>query len=190
MLGSKQVILKSFGNKKPVRISYGIVDSQFGDIVLGFLKDANDAICYLHFAKSEDKENITNNYESLLQKRWPNALLLEDLSQARVLANRIFSEEEMILNVVVSGTPFQEAVWNELLKIPSGQTCTYGDIANRIGNPNAVRAVGTAVGSNEISIVIPCHRVVSKNGDIKYGGGKTRKIRLLKYEYEKSLSGN
>ncbi|XP_011178151.1 methylated-DNA--protein-cysteine methyltransferase, inducible [Zeugodacus cucurbitae] len=189
MLGTKQVVLKSFGNRKPVRISYGIIDSEFGDIVLGFLKDANDAICYLHFAKDEDKENKVNNSEASLQKRWPNALLVEDLDQARTLAARIFSEEEIKLNVMVSGTPFQEAVWSELLKIPSGQTCTYGDIANRIGKPNAVRAVGTAVGSNEISIVIPCHRVVSKNGDIKYGGGRTRKIHLLKYEYEKSLIG-
>ncbi|XP_053947413.1 methylated-DNA--protein-cysteine methyltransferase, inducible [Anastrepha ludens] len=189
MLNSKKVIFKSFGNKKPVRISYGLVKTDFGDIVLGFLKDSNDAVCYLHFAESSSdctgKENKASNYEAPLQKRWPDALLSEDLTQAQMIAHKIFSDEESTIHVLVAGTPFQEAVWEELLKIPSGQTCTYGDIAKRIGKPKAVRAVGTAVGSNEVSIVIPCHRVISKNGDIKYGGGKARKISLLKYECKK-----
>ncbi|XP_036325179.1 methylated-DNA--protein-cysteine methyltransferase [Rhagoletis pomonella] len=187
MLNSKRVLLKSIGNKKPIRISYGLATTPFGDIVLGFLKDSGgDAICYLHFAESSSghkgKENKISNYGIALQERWPKALLSEDITHAQNLADKIFNDEETILNVVMDGTPFQERVWEELLKIPSGQTCTYGDIAERIGKPKAVRAVGTAVGSNEVSIVIPCHRVVSKNGDIKYGGGRERKIRLIKYE--------
>ncbi|XP_020716520.1 uncharacterized protein LOC101454358 isoform X1 [Ceratitis capitata] len=184
MLNSKQVIFKTFGKNKPIRISYGLVGSRFGDIVLGFLTDSKNAICYLHFAESHDKEN--KNYEVLLQRRWPEALLNEDVALAKILADKIFSDEAQVLNVIVGGTPFQENVWKELINIPSGQTCTYSDIAKRIGKPNAVRAVGTAVGSNEVSIVIPCHRVVSRNGDVKYGGGKIRKINMLTYERENS----
>ncbi|XP_023159494.1 uncharacterized protein LOC101454358 isoform X2 [Ceratitis capitata] len=163
MLNSKQVIFKTFGKNKPIRISYGLVGSRFGDIVLGFLTDSKNAICYLHFAESHDKEN--KNYEVLLQRRWPEALLNEDVALAKILADKIFSDEAQVLNVI---------------------TCTYSDIAKRIGKPNAVRAVGTAVGSNEVSIVIPCHRVVSRNGDVKYGGGKIRKINMLTYERENS----
>lgn len=81
------------------------------------------------------------------------------------------------------GTPFQERVWQALLEIPYGVTCSYEDIARAVGSPKGVRAVGTANGCNRIAIVIPCHRVVNKNGELGgYGGGLWRKKALLALE--------
>jgi O-6-methylguanine DNA methyltransferase len=81
------------------------------------------------------------------------------------------------------GTEFQERVWSELSVIPYGETLSYEALAGRVGVPGAVRAVGTANGANRIAIVIPCHRVVRKNGDTGgYGGGRWRKVALLDLE--------
>jgi methylated-DNA-[protein]-cysteine S-methyltransferase len=81
------------------------------------------------------------------------------------------------------GTPFQRKVWNELSGIPYGETISYGELANRIGNPHASRAVGLANGSNPIPIVIPCHRVIGSNGKLTgYGGGLPIKEKLLALE--------
>jgi len=82
-----------------------------------------------------------------------------------------------------SGTPFQERVWNALLAIPYGEVRSYLDIARALGDPKAVRAVGAANGSNPISIVVPCHRVIGSDGSIVgYGGGIDRKRWLLAHE--------
>jgi len=87
------------------------------------------------------------------------------------------------LPVAFGGTDFQRSVWRALTKIPCGQTCSYGDIARRIGNPSAVRAVGLANGSNPVGIVVPCHRVIGANGTLTgYGGGIERKRWLLRHE--------
>ncbi|HVY81313.1 MAG TPA: methylated-DNA--[protein]-cysteine S-methyltransferase [Steroidobacteraceae bacterium] len=81
------------------------------------------------------------------------------------------------------GTPFQQAVWTALRAIPAGQTISYGALAERLGNPQAVRAVGLANGSNPIPIVIPCHRVIGSDGSLTgYGGGLERKRWLLAHE--------
>jgi methylated-DNA-[protein]-cysteine S-methyltransferase len=81
------------------------------------------------------------------------------------------------------GTLFQQSVWQALLKIPRGQTISYGDISRQIGNPMAVRAVGSAVGRNPVSIIIPCHRVLGTDGSLTgYAGGLDRKTNLLKLE--------
>ena len=80
----------------------------------------------------------------------------------------------------IAGTPFQRKVWNALPKIPAGQTMTYGALATKLGSPNAMRAVGHANGSNPISVVIPCHRLIAANGSlVKYGSGLARKRWLL-----------
>lgn len=81
------------------------------------------------------------------------------------------------------GTAFQESVWLQLSKIPFGETCCYGDIARRIDNPNSVRAVGLANGSNPISIIVPCHRVIGADGSLTgFGGGLDIKQKLLTHE--------
>lgn len=81
------------------------------------------------------------------------------------------------------GTHFQRQVWQQLSRIPYGQTCSYGDIAERINNPKAVRAVGSANGKNPFSIIVPCHRVIGANGRLSgYAGGVSRKTWLLQHE--------
>ena len=82
-----------------------------------------------------------------------------------------------------SGTPFQRKVWSALRRIPAGKTRAYSDIARQIGSPRAVRAVGAANGANPIPIVVPCHRVIGKDGDLTgYGGTLERKEWLLRHE--------
>ena len=95
---------------------------------------------------------------------------------------------------VSAGTPFQQAVWLALMRIPHGQTCTYGQLAQSIYKANASRAVGTAVGRNPISVLIPCHRVIGSQGQMTgYAGGLWRKEALLQLEFPaskiKSLKG-
>ena len=87
------------------------------------------------------------------------------------------------LALVPEGTPFQQRVWRSLCEIPYGATTTYGELAARLGNPNASRAVGLANGRNPIPIVIPCHRVIGRDGTlVGYGGGLPIKQRLLALE--------
>lgn len=87
------------------------------------------------------------------------------------------------LPIVFSGTDFQKSVWKQLCHIPYGHTINYGSIAAKLGKPDASRAVGHANGSNPISIVVPCHRVIGKNGDlVGYGGKLWRKKWLLEHE--------
>lgn len=91
--------------------------------------------------------------------------------------------EAFDLPLVPQGTPFQLAVWKRLCEIPYGETISYGELARRVGNPNASRAVGLANGSNPIPIVIPCHRVIGSNGKLTgYGGGLPIKEKLLALE--------
>ena len=90
--------------------------------------------------------------------------------------------------VAFGGTDFQHKVWMEVNKIPFGETSTYEKIANNLGNPNAVRAVGTAIGANPILIMLPCHRIVGKYGQLTgYAGGLWRKSKLLEMEQKESV---
>ncbi len=83
----------------------------------------------------------------------------------------------------IAGTPFQQKVWNALAQIPAGTTMSYGALAARIDTPKAIRAVGHANGSNPISVVLPCHRLIGADGSlVKYGGGLARKRWLLRHE--------
>lgn len=95
--------------------------------------------------------------------------------------------QSFLLKLEPAGTAFQQAVWRELLTIPYGQTVSYLDIAHRLGDEQAVRAVGTANAQNKIAIIIPCHRVVGSDGKlVGYGGGLWRKAWLLNHEKKRS----
>ena len=91
--------------------------------------------------------------------------------------------ETFDLDLDPHGTPFQQRVWDELTRIPYGETISYSELAHRLGDPKLVRAVGLANGRNPISIVIPCHRVIGADGSlVGYGGGLERKRWLLEHE--------
>ncbi|HZR67322.1 MAG TPA: methylated-DNA--[protein]-cysteine S-methyltransferase [Terriglobales bacterium] len=110
-----------------------------------------------------------------------SAALKETVRQLRAY----FSGElkDFDLPLAPQGTEFQQNVWAELCKIPYGETISYGELARRIGNPNASRAVGLANGSNPIPVIIPCHRVIGSNGKLTgYGGGLPIKEKLLALE--------
>ncbi len=110
--------------------------------------------------------------------------------EIRMQLDSYFAGELRAFDVALDlqGTPFQLRVWQALLDIPYGETISYGEQARRIGNPQAMRAVGLANGRNPISIVVPCHRVIGKNGSLTgYGGGLDRKRFLLDLEKRPAL---
>ena len=122
-----------------------------------------------------------------MMKRWPAATFREDAQVTAPYASRIFTPEmwteDNPLRVVFIGTDFEIRVWETLLRIPLGRATTYSDIADRLGKPKAARAVGTAVGRNPISFVVPCHRVLGKSGGLcGYHWGLTRKRAILGWE--------
>ena len=116
------------------------------------------------------------------------AEIVEDASRTaevrRQLAEYFAGERrEFDLALAPQGTPFERAVWGELLKIPFGETRTYGEIAETLGRPGAARAVGRANSANPIPIVVPCHRVIGSDGSLTgFGGGLDAKSRLLELE--------
>ena len=128
-----------------------------------------------------------------MRRRWPKAKYVEDYAATAAMARRVFDsalwKPNQPLRVVLIGTDFEVRVWEKLLTIPMGKLTTYSDIARSTGAPKAARAVGTAVGKNQISFVVPCHRVVAKNGDITgYHWGISRKRAMLGWEAGMSAS--
>ena len=111
--------------------------------------------------------------------------VLKILDQAAREFEEYFAGDRRSFDVAldVNGTEFQKSVWDQLKKIPYGQTCSYSDIARRLKNDGAVRAVGTANGRNPVSVIVPCHRVIAADGTLGgYSGGLGIKAKLLKLE--------
>ncbi|MDO8875542.1 MAG: bifunctional helix-turn-helix domain-containing protein/methylated-DNA--[protein]-cysteine S-methyltransferase [Pseudolabrys sp.] len=128
-----------------------------------------------------------------MRARWPKAKYVEDYAATAATARRIFDQAmwkpDQPLRVVLIGTDFEIRVWEKLLTIPMGKLATYSDLARSAGAPKAARAVGAAVGKNPICFVVPCHRVVGKNGDITgYHWGLTRKRAMLGWEAGMSVA--
>jgi O-6-methylguanine DNA methyltransferase len=123
-----------------------------------------------------------------LRRCLPDADCREGFSPNQIAAKQIVEylegkRREFDLTVDLRGTDFQLKVWDALLELEYGETCSYSDIATRVGSPNAVRAVGSANGANPISLVVPCHRVIAADGKLGgYGGGLPLKRRLLAME--------
>ncbi|MGH6658454.1 MAG: bifunctional transcriptional activator/DNA repair enzyme AdaA [Sphingomicrobium sp.] len=126
--------------------------------------------------------------EKALRRQFPNAAIVKDDGGLAELVSEVLTAidapaQAQDLPIDVRGTAFQEKVWQELRKIPLGETRSYADIAAAIGQPGAVRAVGTANGSNPVSILVPCHRVIRADGSLGgYGGGLPNKRKLLDAE--------
>ena len=155
-------------------IRYVVADSPLGPILVAA---TGKGICRLTFGEDE----------GALRRRFPNADIAKDDGTiapwvATALA-QITAPSDHQLPLDVRGTAFQEKVWAELRKIPLGQTRSYADIAAAVGQPGAVRAVGTANGSNPVSVLVPCHRVIRSDGTLGgYGGGLPNKVKLLAAE--------
>lgn len=158
-----------------LEINWGWFDSPFGQaLVMGTAK----GICGLAFAAETGAEVAMQDMRS----RWPQARFVEDAAMLRPLAEAAFAQRgETALYLI--GAPLQIKVWEALLRIPSGHVTTYSELAQAIGNPRAVRAVGTAVGRNPVSWLIPCHRALRKSGALGgYHWGLPVKRAMLAYE--------
>jgi AraC family transcriptional regulator of adaptative response/methylated-DNA-[protein]-cysteine methyltransferase len=159
-------------------IKYGWCPSPFGQALV---MATERGLTGLAFADIGDENKV---FEDMVS-RLPCATYMEDSQNAARLARGIFqtAQDEQPLRLHVIGTNFEIKVWEKLLKIPVGSATTYSDIARAIENPKAVRAVGTAVGKNPISFVVPCHRVLGKGGSLcGYHWGLTRKKAILGWE--------
>jgi AraC family transcriptional regulator, regulatory protein of adaptative response / methylated-DNA-[protein]-cysteine methyltransferase len=159
-------------------LMYGSHVTPFGHAVV-VLSDRG--VTDLHFVE----ENEIPAVLATVQKRWPAAVLTQNQSVAQAVIASIFApvEQGRGFSLQVFGTPFQVKVWQALLQIPEGQVTTYQSIAEAIGQPKAIQAVGNAVGDNPIAYLIPCHRVIRKSGVLgEYRWGAMRKRALLGYE--------
>jgi len=155
-------------------IRYGIHPTPFGKCLIAATERG---ICHLGFVEQSEGKAIDD-----LVTDWTQASMVEDYKTTAPLVTRIFSTGEPAspLNLHLRGTNFQIKVWEALLNIPSGAVTTYERIAASIGNPKAIRAVGTAVGDNPIAYLIPCHRVIRKSGEFgNYMYGSARKKAIL-----------
>jgi AraC family transcriptional regulator, regulatory protein of adaptative response / methylated-DNA-[protein]-cysteine methyltransferase len=160
-----------------VTIRYGLHASPFGNCLVAVTERG---ICHLGFVQTSEGDAIDN-----LVADWKNARMIEDNKSTAPLIEPIFDLDYRgkPLNIHLRGTNFQLKVWEALLNIPTGAVTTYEGLAERIGQPTASRAVGTAVGHNPIAVLIPCHRVIRKVGEFgSYRYGALRKKALLAYE--------
>jgi AraC family transcriptional regulator of adaptative response/methylated-DNA-[protein]-cysteine methyltransferase len=162
---------------KNLEINYSFAESPFGNMIVA---STNKGVCFMAFA--EDEETGFSD----LKNKFPNATFSKKLDLAQQNALFIFQNDWSKLSEIklhLKGTDFQLKVWETLLKIPMGKLSTYGTIAQQIEKPNASRAVGTAIGSNPVAFLIPCHRVIQSSGT--FGGymwGNTRKTAIIGWE--------
>ena len=160
-------------------IYYGFSQSPFGNVLI---MSTALGICGLAF--SENMGNARTMHD--MTQRWPHAKFTYDENHAKNLSAAVFDFSGKT-NLHIIGSPFQIKVWRALLKIKAGQVVTYSDVATEIDQPSSVRAVGTAIGRNPISFLIPCHRVVKKSGGLGgYHWGYALKKNLLNFENKKS----
>lgn len=153
---------------------YSTIDSPVGPLTL----TADDGhLTGVYFARHKGKP--------VAQDDWQRDDASAVLRQAKRQLDEYFAGKrtDFDLPLAPHGTPFQQSVWRSLLAIPFGRTSTYGELAATVGKPAAARAVGAAVGANPISIVVPCHRIIGKDGSLTgFGGGLDRKTKLLQLE--------
>ena len=161
-------------------INYSFAESPFGGIIVA---STHKGICHIAFA---DDQMIAFN---ILRGKFPNARYHQKVDVIQQRAMFIFTQDWDKLDEIklhLKGTAFQLKVWKTLLEIPQGKLTTYGNIASKLNNPNASRAVGTAIGDNPVAFLIPCHRVIRSSGDLGgYHWGLTRKAAIIGWEAAK-----
>jgi AraC family transcriptional regulator of adaptative response/methylated-DNA-[protein]-cysteine methyltransferase len=158
-------------------INFSFAETIFGNIIIA---STSKGVCHLSFVNNE-KEGIDN-----LKSYFPKASFVQKTDLIQQDALHFFSYDWNDLRKIklhLKGTAFQLKVWQSLLQIPLGNASTYGQIANEIQQPAAARAVGTAIGSNPVAFLIPCHRVIRSSGVIgEYHWGSNRKTAILGWE--------
>ncbi|GAA4096782.1 methylated-DNA--[protein]-cysteine S-methyltransferase [Mucilaginibacter panaciglaebae] len=161
-----------------LNINYSYAESPFGSIIVA---STGKGICYMAFVDGTNDEALIE-----LKNKFPNAMYTQFLDTFQQNALFIFTQDWSKLNNIklhLKGTPFQLKVWETLLKVPIGGLTTYGSLANDLKNPNACRAVGSAVGGNPVAFLIPCHRVIRSSGETgQYHWGSQRKNAMLGWE--------
>lgn len=166
---------------KNLHINFSFAESPFGNLIVA---STPKGVCYMAFNDNEEKALEE------LKAKFPNAIFQRKLDLIQQNALFIFQNDWNKLHQIklhLKGTDFQVKVWETLLKIPMGQLSTYGSIADKMGNPNASRAVGTAIANNPVAFLIPCHRVIQSNGNIGgYMWGNTRKTAIIGWESAKT----
>jgi len=164
----------------PTAFLYTRIDSSLGELLLTSL---GYELTGVYFTDQPHAPEIGFNW-----KDQPDAAIF--IRTARQLDEYASGKRKKFdLATGFRGTPFQLQVWKEIATIPFGETRTYSDLAERVGSPHAVRAVGAATGANPLSIIVPCHRVVGKDGSLTgYAGGMGRKTALLDFETGKAHS--
>jgi AraC family transcriptional regulator of adaptative response/methylated-DNA-[protein]-cysteine methyltransferase len=170
---------------KALSVNYSFAESPFGNIIVA---STPKGICYIAFA--DDRDEAFNN----LHAQFPNAQYTQMVDLAQQNALFIFKKDWTELSKIklhLKGTSFQLKVWEALLNIPMGGLSTYSSVAAAIHQPNASRAVGSAVGDNPVAFLIPCHRVIKSTGETgQYHWGATRKSAMIGWEAAKvSLVG-
>ncbi|MFZ5971124.1 MAG: methylated-DNA--[protein]-cysteine S-methyltransferase [Bacteroidota bacterium] len=169
-----------------IRVEYGFHETQFGLTLIG----ATDrGICWLSFVPTDGDPRAELER---MKEHWYNSIFHQNESLTQTFAEQIFSPagNQRKLHLFVKGTNFQVKVWEALLRIPMGHVSTYQDIAQRIQNPRALQAVGSAVGSNHVAYLIPCHRVIRKDGILgDYRWEATRKKGIIGWEMSRA-NGN
>lgn len=162
---------------KDLVIHYDFFDSPFGRLIVG---STHKGVCHMAFYEAEE------HAVAVLNAKFPNASLRREPDALKQDALAVFKSDWGKLPKVklhLKGSEFQIKVWEALLKIPMGRLVTYGTIARQIEMPTASRAVGTAIGSNPVAFLIPCHRVIQSTGS--FGGymwGATRKTAMIGWE--------
>ncbi len=166
-----------------IRVEYGFHETQFGLALIG----ATDrGICWLSFVPTDGDPRTELER---MKEHWYNSVFHQNESLTQAFAHQIFApaNNPRKLHVFVKGTNFQVKVWEALLRIPMGNVSTYQDIAHRIQNPKALQAVGSAVGSNHVAYLIPCHRVIRKDGILgEYRWEATRKKGIIGWEMSRT----
>jgi len=162
-------------------INYSFVESPFGEILIA---STTKGICYMAFA---EERLVSLN---ALTQLYPNAKYYQYTDQIQQNAFSIFTQDWSELEKIklhIKGTDFQIKVWEALLAIPMGKLSTYASVANKINNPKANRAVGSAIGDNPVAFLIPCHRVIKSTGALgHYHWGSDRKAAMIGWEGAKT----
>ncbi|MEO8762317.1 MAG: methylated-DNA--[protein]-cysteine S-methyltransferase [Bacteroidia bacterium] len=164
-----------------MQIEYGIHSTIFGDCLMAITQRG---ICALRFLEDNNADALITE----LQTEWQNASITQNQNSTQVLVQNLFNANaKNNIKLLVKGTPFQLKVWEAVLKIPFGSVASYQTIANAVGSPNGMRAVGSAVGANPVAYLIPCHRVIRREAIIgQYRWGTLRKTAFIGWEKAKS----